>query len=307
MRNCGQPLERRASAFVCPVGHSYDVARSGYVNLLQPQDRRSLAAGDSKAAVKARAALLSAGVGRHVIDAVVPRAAALDLGDHAVAVDLGSGTGDALGALALARPLTGVGIDLSTAAAEHAARRFPAVTWVVANADRRVPMLDHSAHLVLSLHGRRHANECARVLTSPGFLLVAVPAPDDLVELRALVQGEGTERDRVAGVLADHEPFFTLLDQTTVRERRRLDRETLLHLLRATYRGERVSATARVEALETLEVTLASEMLLFAPRVQNPLARSTGAPQRRGRAGQHDTAQIRTPATHQCWRQTQRG
>ena len=26
---------------VCPRGHAFDVARSGYVNLLQPQDRRS--------------------------------------------------------------------------------------------------------------------------------------------------------------------------------------------------------------------------------------------------------------------------
>ena len=203
---------------MCAAGHSYDVARSGYVNLLQPQDRRSLSAGDSKAAVTARARLLEAGVGRQAIDGIARRAAALDLGEHPLVVDLGSGTGDALGALALARAITGIGIDLSTAAAEHAARRFPALTWVVANADRRIPLLDGSASLVLSLHGRRNPAECARILDPSGFLLLAVPAPEDLIELRALVQGEGTERDRVPGVLAEHDALFTLIDRTTVRE-----------------------------------------------------------------------------------------
>lgn len=273
VRNCGLPLERQERAFVCPAGHSYDVARSGYVNLLQPQDRRSRAAGDPKAAVTARATLLEAGVGAQLIEAVGRRATALELRKQAVSVDLGSGTGDALGALARARSIAGIGIDLSSAAAEYAARRFPDLTWVVANADRRIPMLDGSADLVLSLHGRRHPAECARILSSSGFLLVAVPAPDDLVELRALVQGEGIERDRVSRVLTDHEPFFRLLERTMVRERRRLERGRLLDLLRATYRGERTSAIEKVQALASLEVTLASELLLFDRAVPSPLER----------------------------------
>ena len=266
MRHCGQPLERRARAWVCPAGHSYDVARSGYGNLLQPQDRRSRSAGDSKEAVTARARLFEIGVGRQVVDAIVQRATARPLGERPLVVDLGSGTGDALGALAAARPLSGVGIDLSTAATEHAARRFPAMTWVVANADRRIPILDGAAQVVLSLHGRRNPNDCARIVDSAGFLLVAVPAPDDLIELRALVQGGGIARDRVPGVLAEHDERFTLIERATVRERPRLERESLLDLLRSTYRGERTSAAGRSETLAGLEVTMASEILIFSPR-----------------------------------------
>src|SRR5690606_6437764 len=145
-----------------------DVARSGYVNLLQPQDRRSRAPGDSTEAVEARARLVSAGVGRALFDAVAARASALELGACPVVADLGSGTGDALGALASVRPLNGVGIDLSVAAAGHAARRFPSLTWVVANADRRLPLLDRSVQLILSLNARRNPAECARVLEPGG-------------------------------------------------------------------------------------------------------------------------------------------
>ncbi len=266
VRRCGLPLERRGAAFHCARGHAYDAARSGYVNLLQPQDRRSRSAGDSKAAVDARARLLAAGVGRRVLEAAVRRAAALELGEHAVVVDLGSGSGEALATLSRLRSITGIGIDLSTRAADHAARHFPHLTWVVANADRRLPLLDRSVGLVLSLHARRNPAECARVLVPAGFLLVAVPSRDDLIELRALVQGQRIERRRADPLLAEHEPFFSLLDRFSVREQQRLERGSLLDLLRVTYRGERRSTAKQVAALASLEVTLASELFLFVPR-----------------------------------------
>ncbi|MCA1586360.1 MAG: methyltransferase domain-containing protein [Acidobacteria bacterium] len=266
VRDCGLPLERRERTFGCSHGHSYDVARSGYLNLLQPQDRRTRAAGDAKAAVEARARLLHAGIGRAIVDALVERAAALDLQPDPPVVDLGSGAGDALAAIARRRPIAGIGIDLSTAAVEHASRRFPDLTWVVANADRRLPLMDRSVELVLSFHGRRNPAECARVLAPGGFLLVAVPAPDDLIELRAIVQGHGIERERANRLLAEHASHFTLVERSTTRERRLLERAALLDLLRGTYRGERASSAARVTALTRVEVTLASDFFLFAPR-----------------------------------------
>ena len=263
VRGCGLPLERRDRTWHCSRGHSFDIARSGYVNLLQPQDRKSPEAGDSREAVEARASLLAAGIGRGAIDTMVHALNALDLAPGSVVVDVGSGTGDALGVAASQWLLTYVGIDLSTAAAEHAARRFPSVTWVVANADRGLPLEDRSVDVVLSLHARRHPAECARVLTPAGVLIVAVPASDDLIELRALIQGEGLERDRTDALVSEHASWFALRERATTRERRRLGREHLLALLRSTYRGARVSAASRLEALDHLEVTLASEVCLF--------------------------------------------
>jgi 23S rRNA (guanine745-N1)-methyltransferase len=260
------PLERHPRAWRCANGHTFDVARSGYVNLLQPGDRRSLSAGDSREAVDARARLLARGIGQHAIDAVTDWVASLEVDRQGVAVDLGSGSGEALAAIVQHTPVSGVGIDLSTAAADHAARRFPAITWIVANADRRLPLVDGRVSLVLSMHGRRNPAECVRVMTADARLIVALPAPDDLVELRAHVQGEGVERERAAALVASHAPHFTLLERREVRERHRLERDALRDLLRGTYRGARLRAAERVEQLETLEVTLASEMFLFARR-----------------------------------------
>ena len=152
VRGCGEALTRHDRAYRCSHGHTFDVARSGYLNLLQPQDRRSTAAGDSAAAVSARARLLAHGVGASILAGIVSRAAALDLPPDPVVADLGCGSGDALAALAALRPIRGVGIDLSTAAITHAVKQSAGrswtddvvLTWVVANADRRLPLRDGS-------------------------------------------------------------------------------------------------------------------------------------------------------------------
>jgi 23S rRNA (guanine745-N1)-methyltransferase len=251
---------------VCAHGHSYDIARSGYVNLLQPQDRRSRRAGDSKQAVDARSRLLESGVGRAGMEGFVERAAALDLPDNACVVDLGCGSGEALALLAALRPVNGIGIDLSSAAIETAARRFDELTWVVANADRRLPLLDGCVSLVLSLNGRRNPADVARVLTSGGFLLMAVPAPDDLIELRELVQGQAVERPRADGLIAEHDRLFRLVERSAIRERRSLEQDQLRDLLRGTYRGERTSASPRLDALTRMDVTLALDVCLFERR-----------------------------------------
>ena len=263
VRGCALPLRRRDRSWVCDAGHSFDIARRGYVNLLQPQDRRSRVAGDSKAAIDARAALLDAGVGRTLLDALVARVAALDLGDAPVVVDLGCGSGEGLAAIAGQRPGTGIGIDLSSAAAEQAARRFPDLTWVVANADRRLPLLDASVDLVVSIHGRRNPGETARVLRPRGHLLIAVPAADDLIELRELVQGQRVEQDRAEAVLAEQGPRFELIARSVTRETVELERTSLLDLLRGTYRGVRRAAADRAAALERMSVTMASDVFVL--------------------------------------------
>ena len=264
VRGCGRALVRDHRRLICEAGHSFDVARTGYVSLLQPQDRRSRMPGDAPEAVAARARLLEAGVGRAAIDAIVARAPAASA--TLVAADLGCGSGELLGALAAARDICGIGIDLSTPALEMAARRHPSLTWVVANADRRLPLLDASVDLVLSLNARRNPAESARVLRPGGLLLVGVPSADDLIELRAAVQGAGIERERTDAVVAAHAGFFSLEERFSAREHQRLQGDALRDLLRSTYRGARASAASRVETLEALEVTLASDVIVMRKR-----------------------------------------
>lgn len=264
VRGCGLLLECRGQHYVCARGHSHDVARSGYINLLQPQDRRSRAAGDSAEVVRARAAILEAGVGRAQHRAVVDLAMrVLKPHEQPVVVDLGSGTGDVLIALAATATVCSVGVDLSAAAADYAARLSKVPLWVVANADRRLPLLDGCIDLIVSVHGRRNPEECWRVLAPDGHVIVAIPAADDLIELREAVQGRGLERTREVDLLAEYAARFAVREQFSIRERLTLSPGTLRDILRATYRGGRTSGSARIQALDTLDVTIASDIVLL--------------------------------------------
>jgi 23S rRNA (guanine745-N1)-methyltransferase len=264
--SCGQPLTRQPRAFACPAGHSYDIARSGYVNLLQPQDRRSLDAGDTREAVEARSRLFAAGVGDALGAALAQHAGALHLPSTAAIVDLGCGPGHGLAAIAAALAATAIGIDVSAIAIDQAARRYATHTWVVANADRRLPILDASVNLVLSVHARRNPAEAARILAPGGRVIIAVPAHDDLIELRTSVQGSGAERERADKVIAEHDALFSVVARSTVREQRLLTRDLLHDALRGTYRGARQRLAPQVDALDSMPVTLASDLLLFARR-----------------------------------------
>ena len=173
-----RPAADRATArrVVCAAGHAFDVARSGYLSLLQPQDRRSRAPGDSKESVAARARLLEAGIGRAAIDAIV---AARPSSTRRGRWPPTSAAGRASCSARWPPPATSAA-SASTwprppwSGPRAATRRSPGSS---ANADRRLPLLDASVHLVLSLNGRRNPDECARVLVPGGTLIVGVPAP----------------------------------------------------------------------------------------------------------------------------------
>lgn len=263
VRACGLRLEPTERSWRCKRGHSFDVARSGYVSLLQPQDRRSLAAGDSRETAQARRELLDFGFGAVLENALVELADELEFAASGFALDLGCGDGRYLSAISARAALHGIGIDLSAHAIELCARRHPTLTWVVANADRRLPLLDGSVALALSIDGRRPRDEFARVLAPDGALLIAVPAADDLAELRGAVLGEIHDEPRAARVAAELAPHFELATQRTATARRTLDRRHLERLAAATYRCARTREREALAAIAELEVTTSHDVLLF--------------------------------------------
>src|SRR5580704_11934042 len=178
VRDCRLPLVRDGRRLVCERGHSFDVARSGYINLLQPQDRRSNQPGDTVAAVAARRRLHDRGVSGPLLQAV---AEIVSPSQSDIVLDAGCGDGFYLGTLARQIGFSGHGVDISVPAIEAAARRYPECEWIVANADRFIPYLDQSFSIVMSITARMNSSEFRRILGEDGRLLVALPAPDDLI------------------------------------------------------------------------------------------------------------------------------
>lgn len=266
VRGCGAALARDGSRWACPAGHSFDVARSGYLSLLQPQDRRSLDAGDARETVEARRALLDGGFGTALREALVALLGELGCAPGGTALELGCGDGHFLAAACEHHGLRGIGIDLSPHAVERCARRHGTHLWIAANADRVLPLLDGGIDLALSIDGRRPRDELARVLAPGAPLVVAVPAVDDLAELRTEVHGELREEERAARVERELDARFELRERRVARARIRLDREGLARLSLATYRWARSRERERLERVDTLEVTTSHDLLAFVRR-----------------------------------------
>ena len=233
---------------VCPRGHSFDVARSGYINLLQPQDRRSRRPGDTREALAGRQRLHELGVTRPLLDAIAELAAPTW---QDIVLDAGCGDGFYLGNLAARAGCGARGVDISVAAIDAAARCYPKCEWTVANADRFLPYADGSFSLVLSITARMNAVEFRRVLGDDGRLLVALPAPGDLVELR------GSGRDRTARTVAAFAPDFTLVEQRRATATAGLDADGVRDVLHSIYRP------LRSRPAGSMRVTFSLDLLLF--------------------------------------------
>ncbi len=248
VRDCHLALVREPRRLVCPRRHSFDVSRSGYINLLQPQERRSRQPGDTTSAIAGRRRLHDSGVTQPLLRAIAEIIAASP-GD--VVLDAGCGEGFYLGTLAHESAFDAHGIDISIPAVDAAARRYPQCQWIVGNADRFVPFADASFSLVTSITARLNPSEFFRVLRPSGRLLVALPAPDDLIELR------GAGRDRVARTVELIAPAFTLLRQRRATTSAELDAPAVQDVLHSIYRPHPSRPP------EARRVTFSLDLLLF--------------------------------------------
>ena len=241
-------LVREERRLVCARGHSFDVARSGYVNLLQPQERRSKQPGDMAAAVVARRRIHDRGVTEPLLRGIAELVIA---SREDVVLDAGCGDGFYLGTLAREIGFAGHGLDISVPAVDAAARRYPECEWIVGNADRVVPYSDRAFSIVMSITARMNPGEFRRVLREDGRLLVAVPGPLDLIELR------GVGRDRVARTIETFAKEFALVERGQVTTAADLEAAAVEDVLLSIYRP------IQTEAAKAMRVTFSLDLLLF--------------------------------------------
>lgn len=261
-----------ARALRCPRGHSFDVARQGYVDLLAG---RSPHTGDSAAMVAARADFLAAGH-YDVISTALATAATGALTDHRpeaypLVVEPGAGTGRHLAAVLAALPdARGLALDVSKPALRRAARAHPRAGAALADTWQRLPLADGSTAVLLNVFAPRNGAEFHRVLHPAGALLVVTPAEDHLTELVGaldLLRVDPAKADRVAGSLGGH---FTEVGTAVHRARLALRRDevrTLVGMGPSAWHADPARLAARLAALpEPATVTVAVRLAVHRPR-----------------------------------------
>lgn len=201
--HCRRPLVQCDRTVRCSAGHTFDIARQGYVNLRS--GRRTVGTADTADMVAARSAFLDAGHYAPITRLVVS-AAADTVRDAGAVIDVGAGPGHHLASVLDARPdRRGLALDLSTYAARRAARCHPRAGAVVCDVWRDLPVRPATAAAALSIFAPRNAAEIARVLTARGALVVVTPLPTHLTELIGaldLLRVDADKPDRLRRQLA---------------------------------------------------------------------------------------------------------
>lgn len=190
------------SRLVSESGHSYDVAKQGYVTLAAGAGLRY--SGDDTDMIRARETFLSGGHFAPFVEAVT--ATVHDVIDDAgvpddaepALLEVGAGTGYYLShMLDSIDGSRGIGLDVSVPAAKLLAKCHSRVGSVVADAWANLPIRDGSIDAIAVVFAPRNASEFARVLKPGGEVVVLTAAQGHLDELREPLGIIGVEEGKV--------------------------------------------------------------------------------------------------------------
>lgn len=184
---CSEPLAWGEHSCRCAAGHSFDIARQGYVNLLTVDRKHSLNPGDTREQVAARRQFLDGGFYAPIADALLEEASLRSITGPILDVGCGEGYYSSHVARGLGADLTG--LDISKEAVRCAAGRYKDARWLCATA-AKLPVADHSAGLVMSLFALTVPEEFHRVLMPEGYYFQVLAAEDHLMGLKRIIYPE---------------------------------------------------------------------------------------------------------------------
>jgi 23S rRNA (guanine745-N1)-methyltransferase len=261
---CDDTLTVGATAATCPNGHSFDLARQGYLNLLRPDKRHSPEPGDSAEMLRHRRSFLQGGY-YDAVAAALSDVVLASLPDHGSihVADLGCGEGFFLARLHAGLvatrelPVNCIGVDISRAGIRMATTYDRRITWLVASLHHS-PFRPASLGVVISMFAPIAPEDVQRVLKPDGVLVTVTPGPDHLDALRAMIYPTVAPH-AVPPAQRALAAQFDVSSATRVRYGIQLKSPAqIMSLLAMTpfYWNISLETMARVEALSHLEVTV---------------------------------------------------
>jgi len=219
---CHLSLKRLERQFVCANGHTFDLAREGYVNLLLAHHRKTAEPGDSKEMIKSRRAFLERGhydtLSGELNKAILATFCDPTEEDGIQILDVGCGEGFYLWKLYSNIKSQGLfdafglwGLDISKSAIRYAARRDKFSKFAVGST-YRLPILPRSLDAILCIFAPGSNEEFRRILKPFGRLMTLSPGPRHLAALKAMIYDFPKDHQVEAAIPAG----FTCSGQTRI-------------------------------------------------------------------------------------------
>lgn len=229
---CSSELEMEEhSRLVCRNLHSFDLAKSGYVNLA-PQAHSTKY---DKSLFEARTAVMNSGFFVPVLENLIARLdSQLAEVDCPVLLDAGCGEGTHLQAVhsRIQPGSVGIGIDLAKEGIAAASKAYPGIMWSVADL-AAMPFADGKVDAVLNILSPANYAEFNRLLKPGGILVKVVPESGYLQELREVFY-DGKQQKEEADPVARFREQFDAVETERVTYQFELPDDLLAPLIRMT-------------------------------------------------------------------------
>lgn len=263
---CGGRLEFDGNSYRCEKRHTYDKARSGYVNFLLSDQMNSKLPGDNKLMVNARKSFLSKGYYGKLMEnfcSAVKKYAV----ENAVILDAGCGEGYYTVNMAkTVHDAFVMGTDISKTAVDAAAKRARAESaenlLFSVSSVFHLPVESNSCDMVTTLFAPWCGEEFLRVLKPEGVLVMVIPSERHLIQLKEAVYDEPYLNEVKDFSLEG----FSLLEHINIADRIKLNStEDILNLFSMTpyYYKTGEDGHKKLSALSELETEIGFEILIY--------------------------------------------
>ena len=228
---CARPLVKEEKRYVCENGHSYDIAKEGYVNLILANQKHSRNPGDNDESLAARRTFLSKGyyqpLARHLaslVNELVPEKGSF--------LDRGCGTGYYLNWIInhVDKEIDYYAVDIARKGVAMTAKSNKNATCFVGSVFH-LPLGDESLDGLMSVFTPYSGEEFARLIKPGGYVIAVNPGKDHLYQMKSIVYDSAYVNEEKGYDL----PGFTLIRQKNIRYEKTLEtREDIDTLWRMT-------------------------------------------------------------------------
>lgn len=224
---CGETLVLEGRSVYCINRHCFDVARSGYVNLMLPNQKNSDVPGDNKEMTDARVSVMKKGYYKALADFICYY---LRNENPEVVLDAGCGVGYITQRVKEEfEDSEVIGTDISKSAIEQASKKFKGPNYVVASSIR-LPVNDEFCAALICAFAPVYASEFCRVLKNGGLFLRVVPSKKHLWELKEYLYETPRENEEEELYIDG----FEFLDKVTITDEFTGDAETVTDVIKMT-------------------------------------------------------------------------